>query len=347
MKPLILIGSFTDEQTGVYIGKAFENLGYKVTGIDARAMTNKLGPVETQIRVLDEVDKVEGTPELILVLKGLELTPNTVKSIKSRFPKTPLVNWFFDIYLQEKPIWDTEAYLRVIPFFDYFFCSVKGVSDKLNEIGYKNARFLDEGCDPELNGEVYLNSFQKRKYGEDIAFIGSIGYNAQHSLRLPLLKIISEEGYGLKVWGKVICEMKHVPTKVRKYLTSIPVINDKHSMVVQSSLLNLGIDGNINMDYGHSARIFRVLCAGGCYVTFNTKGLEKMFKVNKQGQPITGKEEIIVFYNEPDMIKTFDFLLEHDTIREQIAKNGQKKVLDKYTFKHRCKEMIDFLKGDE
>jgi len=257
--------------------------------------------------------------------------------------KAKLVNWFFDIYLREKPIWETTSYLEILPLFDYFFCSNKGVSDRLNEAGFDNVVFLDEGCDPKLNGEIYLNNFQKRKYGEDITFIGSIGYLLQHNLRLPLLKIIAEEGFNLKVWGNVICEQKHIPTNVKPCLTNIPVTNEEHSMVVQSSLINLGIDPDINMDLGHSARLFRILCAGGCYFTFPTKGLEKLFKINKKGEKITGKEDLIVFYGERDMIKKLDFLLEHDEIREKIGKNGQKTVLDKYTFKDRCNEMIKIL----
>jgi spore maturation protein CgeB len=60
----------------------------------------------------------------------------------------------------------------------------------------------------------------------------------------------------------------------------------------------------------------------------------------------TGDEEVIVFYDKDNLVALLDFLLEHNDIREKIAKNGQKAVLDKHTFQHRCLEMLEIIGGD-
>ena len=44
---------------------------------------------------------------------GLELSYETVKKIKEQFPKTKLVNWFFDKYLLDKPIWEDIEYEKL------------------------------------------------------------------------------------------------------------------------------------------------------------------------------------------------------------------------------------------
>jgi len=344
---IILMGSFTDMQTGVYIGDTFTSMKHDIYGIDIRRIYKTVGAEKTQETVIKELIKLNLKPDLILILKGLELSPKTIRAIKDMYPKAIYANWFFDKFLQEEPIWKTESYLKIIKEFDYFFCSLKGVADKLNDLGYKNVKYLDEGCEPKRHSEIYLNNFQKKKYASDVSFIGNIGYLLQHHLRLPMLKIIAEEGFRLQIFGSLCCDIKHVPTKVRPCLTQIPVINEDHSKVVQSSLINLGIDQDLGIDMGHSARVYRVLCAGGCYLTTNTKGLDKMFKTNKKDDDLTGEEEIVIFDNKEDLIKKLDFLLEHDDIREQIGKNGQKKVLKYHTFKHRCEEMLKIIKGEK
>jgi len=94
-----------------------------------------------------------------------------------------------------------------------------------------------------------------------------------------------------------------------------------------------------------SARIYRVMCAGGLYLSTATKGIESLFNVNKEGEEITGDQELVVFYDENDLIKKLDFLLEHDDIRESIAKNGQKRVISEHTFKHRIIKMLKMIEN--
>ena len=123
-------------------------------------------------------------------------------------------------------------------------------------------------------------------------------------------------------------------------------VNENHSKAAQASLINLGIDQDENIDMGHSARIFTVLCAGGFYLCNATKGLEKVFKINNKGELITPDQEVVVYYDLNDLVDKLDFLLEHDSIRRQIAKNGQKRTLENYTFKHRVKELIELIKTE-
>lgn len=344
MKVLVL-GNMADLQTGPYIAESFKELKNKVAVLDIRNVVKILGREEGQKRVVSESQEsnLGWCPELIVVMKGLELEHETVEAVKKNNPNAVLVNWFFDVYLQDKPIWEREDYFPTLKLYDYYFCSLKGVADKLNELGFNNAKYLDEACFPPWNKEVYMNAFQEKKYGEDISFCGSLGMIKQHKMRLETLTKLADEGFNLKIWGDVICDWKHIPQQLKMFIASKSVVNEDHSKVCQASLINLGIDQDVNIDMGHSARVYRVLCAGGLYLSNATKGLDRMFKVNKKGEPITADQEIVLYYDLNDLIDKCDFLLEHEDIRKSIAKNGQRLVLEKHKFTDRVKELLEII----
>jgi|GEM_PF-6502261 len=342
---VLLLGSFKDRQTAWYIALSFQESGYRVDGIDIRVIVNKEGIFNAQPRILKEIDVFETDYDLIIVFKGLELHMDTLKKLREKFPKAKIVNWFFDKYLVDKPIWEQTEFFEAIKFYDYFFCSLKGVADKLKEAGFENVRYLDEGCYPNLNKGVYLNAYQRKKYGSDVTFIGSIGFLKQHSNRVKILTRLAEEGFDLKIWGPVVCEWKLLPPILKTVHTNKQAINLIHSMVVEASIINLGIDQDPDIELGFSARLYRVLCAGGLYLTTYCKGMENMFKINKKGEKITGEEDLLVYYDEEDLIGMIDFLLKNEELCKKIGRNGQRTVLTKHTFIHRIMEMKEVIKN--
>ena len=339
---VLIIGYFEDMQSAVYIANSFYDLGHKVEGISSRKFVQELGLHEGQKAIINEVDDYakSTSPDLVLILKGAEMSYNTTKYIKELFPEALLVNWFFDVYMSGSPIWKNKEYHKTLKLFDYFFCSLKGVADELQEEGFENARYLDEAAYPELNGEVPMNHYQLQKYGEDVAFCGSIGMMEIHKRRVEILKKIVNEGFRLKIWGKVVAPWKEVGEELFEPHTADEAVNLKHSMVCQASKVCIGVDQDRNVDRGHSARLYRVLAAGGVYLLNATKGVDEMFKVNKDGADITGEEDLIFYYSEEDLVNKLDFLLEHDDIRKQIAKNGQEKVLKEHKWTDRITDMI-------
>jgi len=343
---VLFLGCLYDEQTGLYIIRSLGKAGVKrVDAIDIRKYNMDFGIAETQKSLFVELDKLKQEYDIIMILKGLELTYDTIKKLKEKYPKAKLINWFFDKYLVDKPIWEKDEYFETLKLYDYFFCSLEGVAKKLNEYGFDNAYYVDEGCFPPLNGEQYMNNFQRKKYGSDISFIGSIGFIPQHNNRINILKRVVEEGYLMSIWGNVICDWKLIPPILRDVIRKQSVINEKHSFVVQSSKINLGIDQDVNIEQGFSARLFRVLCAGGLYLTTYCKGMEKLFKINKKGEKINDEQELVVYYDIDDLIDKLDFLLEHEKIRIKIGENGKKVVLEKHKFSDRIKEIFEVVKN--
>ena len=342
---VIILGSFGDKQTANYIIESFKGHVYDVAGVDIRGIIQDCKDrYKAQEMMIKEIQEVRFKPDLILVLKGLEMTQNTLNKIRKLFPKAKIVNWFFDVYIGDQPIWENKSCAEMIRFYDYYFCSLKGVADKLKEAGHDNARWLPEACYPEKHGPIYMNEFQKRKYGCDISFCGNLGYTMQHKDRVKTLEKLEKEGFHFKIWGRIVADWKEISPALRHFYQHSEAINEQHSMVCQASYITLGIDQDSELELSQSARLYRVLCAGGLYLNNATKGLEKMFKINPPDKKPTGEEDLVVYYDLNHLVELLDFLLEHKDIREKIAKNGLKAVKE-HTFSNRIKDMLKIIKG--
>lgn len=346
MKVLIL-GYFGDMQTGIYIMEAMKKFAHDVAAVDTRRIIQDVGTDESQKIILEEIEDLKINPDVILVLKGLELHPDTLEIIKKKYPEATTVNWLFDKYVGGMEVWKNKQYIEFIKQFDYFLCSLKGTSDRLKNVGLTNTYWLPEATSLEYNGRTYLNHFQQEKYGEDISFVGTLGLVEFHKYRLPVLKQIAKEGYRMKIWGEIACDWRLIPNEIRNYHMTESAINEKHSKVVQCSKINLGIDQDHKLELGQSARMYRVMSAGGFYFTNYVPKLETMFKINKDGELPTDDLDLVVYYSYEDLLNKLDWLLENNEIREKIAMNGMKKVIENHTFTHRCEKLLNMIKKQE
>lgn len=343
---VLILAPYEDMQTGVYLLENFKKVSSDVLLIDTRKIIYDTGGTQrSQEIIIEEIINSRFNPDIILVLKGLEITPDTYKRIKQLFPSAIHVNWMFDKFIGDVPVWENVKYIDFIKLFDYFFCSLNGVHEKLRELDLNNVYYLPEGCDPNFHSETYLNYYQTQKYASDISFIGSLGYFKQHPNRVQILKRIIEEGFNTTIWGEVSCELKYLPKEIKDRHMFETAINEKHSKIVQCSLINLGIDQDPELSLSQSARLYRVMCAGGLYLNTATKDLNKMFKINEtRDSQITKDLELVVYYDTDDLISKLDFLLEHDDIRTSIARNGQKAVLSSHKFSDRIDVMLKTIK---
>jgi len=344
---VLIIGTMQNLQSGVYFKLSFEELGHTVRVIDPRVIIGELGISPAQSVIIQKVKEIDIKPDLILILKGLELTLTTLKEIRKTFEKATLINWYPDIILYERPIWEKEEYYENIKLYDYFFCTLRGVATELKEKGFDNVYYLGGACYPKFHGEQYMNSFQKQKYNNDVVFCGTLGFFHIHFDRIKYLQKIIEEGFDIKIWGKIICDLKKIPPDVRHHCTGEEAINEKGAMVYQSSEISLGIDGMPELDSSWSVRLYRIMCAGGLLLNTNTTGLKEFFKINEtEDAPITPDQDLVVFYDENDLIKKLDFLLSHKEICDSIRKNGQKKVIEKYKFTDMIEELMEVIKDE-
>jgi len=105
-------------------------------------------------------------------------------------------------------------------------------------------------------------------------------------------------------------------------------------------VFNNSIKDDLNM------RVFEAMASGSMLLTDEAKGsgLTEMFQDRKH---------LVIYRNEDELLELADYYLRNDEEREKIAAEGMKEVLEKHTYSHRAKEMLEILslfvneKGDK
>lgn len=329
---VLLACPFQDNQSGVYIHDSLIQLGCKVAYFDWRKIQHERGIEYMNEQFIEAHKKL--TPNVTLIIKGLGIKPETIDEIRKNCD-TKIIGWIFDVTLGGTLVKDCADYVSLLKKFDKFYTIDNDAITELKELGV-NAYWLTEGCYSMMHKEQILNSVQKRKYGADVVFIGSLG--SIHTNREKILTRLIEEGINVKVYGEVYYTADNEPSWLHGIHTGLSVINEMHSTVVNSSKIVLGIDGWPDRSKSWSARLQRTLCAGGFYLTTHTKDIEQHF--------VPGKH-LDTYKTDDEMVEKMLYWLQHDKEREEIAKAGQNLVLEKYNFIDSLQTIFDNLDGVE
>ncbi len=105
-------------------------------------------------------------------------------------------------------------------------------------------------------------------------------------------------------------------------------------MVFKQSKINL----NITLRSIHSGiplRAFDIMGAGGFLLS--------NFQADFEGLFVPG-EDYVYYDTREDFVKKIDYYLKHEDERAAIAKSGHDKAAARHTFRHRVREMLDFVR---
>lgn len=121
----------------------------------------------------------------------------------------------------------------------------------------------------------------------------------------------------------------------------LPRINNKgtasshreQKIIFQLSKINLNITSKPIMT-GLSLRVWDVMGSGGFLLSNYQEEIEDYFVIG---------EDLEVFSSEEELVEKVGYYLEHDDIREKIARNGYEKVRKYHSYDERIKQMIGYL----
>jgi len=326
MSNIFLVSPMLDEQSGTYIHNSLVQMGHKVAFFDWKYISQEKGAEYMNTELLSATKELK--PDLTIIIKGLGITGETVQRMKSIY-NHPIVGWIFDVTLGGTLVKDVPPYVNFIKKMDTFYTIDNDAVPELKSLGV-NAKWLSEGCYIPSHKETVFNFIQKKKYGCDVVFLGSVG--AIHSNREKILERLHEEGFDFKIYGEVYYPYGKEPVWVKDHHTGFAAINDYHSLVCNASKVVIGIDGWPERDKAYSARIYRTLCAGGFLLTNHTKGIEKEFTPGKH---------LDTYKTTDELVKKLLKYLGDDDLRDKISKQGQKLVQEKHTFKDRLHIILE------
>ena len=299
------------------IVRYFEQKKWQVSHYDYRKGSNfvrifRFTPViggfeKAMQKIFEDILKTANNfkPDLILVIKGENLTPQFLKKLKVQNPKSTLVNWFPD------PLNQWELMKTISPYYDYYFDSDPSVCRKLKKIGRKNVHYLT------FASEFESNTNKKKKY--DVAFVGT--YSPFREKYLSSLK-----KFYLNIWG----DPRWFKSSLRQFTRGGRIHQSKMKDIVKRSRININIHHNTPRE-GTNLRVFEITGSGGFLLSDYVKDLERIFKIGK---------EIETFKNSNELVKKVRFYLGNPFSAAKIAQKGYARAKRNHSYKERLAQML-------
>lgn len=267
----------------------------------------------------------EYRPDLLLVLLGENILPETIEKINQQGVIT--VNWVFDTLLFPY----RRDYLRNVSYlYDHIFIIDSLDILKFIDIKAKHIESLPLGCFPRLHRRIDLSEQEVKRFGSDVAFVGTLSAGRQ--------KILEALGdFDLKIWGhwqkkSPILEKSYQEQDVYgegavKIYNASKIVVDIHNLYgVEKEIFNV------------TPRVFEVPACGGFLLSGNITQLNEFYKVG---------EEIIAYKNIEELKGLIRYYLQHEQERKEIARRAYLRAQREHTYTKRLERLLDSVKGKE
>jgi len=245
-----------DQQTGVYIKRAFEELGHEIVDIHDPKIQDRelfLSMAKQHRPDLAFMSRSEPYCHVIERLRDVCLTSF----------------WNVDVRADIGPWANLGALMQYTHF--WFTIAKSQIPDFKKEYGNKNVYWLSEGCD-----SIHSIRPGGRTEEFDVFFAGSIDqFHEDCGNRVSVLNAIQNHGF--------TCQYSH----------GLKLVNEYHNDYVGRSQVCLGNSAFPQVELSMSARDYRIMGAGGFLLTNNVKGIENWFKIGKECETYSSPEEAV------------------------------------------------------
>jgi len=263
--------------------------------------------------------------DIILVFKGMELLPETVKALKKH--TTVLANFNCDHpFVFYSPGSGNKNVLNGIPHYDVHFSYAKSIVEQLKQSN-KEAHCIPFGYDSYINCPY---EFSSNTYRDKFLFIGN--YDGERAGYLDKLRLKGLDIYGNLKW--------RTRTFLRPYVhmayKNKPLFGNDYAKAAISSngIINLLRKQNIKED-SHNMRTFEVPGYGGLLISQRTKEQLEYFEEDKEA----------VYFETIDELKDkLRYLSANDAVVRQIKQAGyERSVRSDYSYEHRSRQLLTHL----
>ncbi|MCR4319072.1 MAG: glycosyltransferase [Candidatus Brocadiaceae bacterium] len=323
--------TFTD-----YIEKAFKKVGCETVFFENRDFTIP-GRIRDRFNFLHKFDlkmlnkrllNIAKTfkPDLFLEDGGWNILPDTIDALKKMGTKTAL--WTNDVPFNFGPI------IISAPYYDFVFTAGTEAIEILKDYNVKNLRWLPFACDPDFHKPIEVRVEEKEKYGCDICFVGSGTIEVYKKRRIILEKLVD---FDLGIWGPGWDRaLKESP--LNKFVRDSHTKPIEWIKVFSASKIALGIhyhdySGKISC-YQASPKVFEALACGAFLLVDDQKDILSLFRDG---------EHLVIYKDIDDLRAKASYYLKNDDERKRIAENGRREVLEKHTYRHRVKAILDIV----
>jgi spore maturation protein CgeB len=327
---VLISGAFWNGSLEESYARAFESIGWKVVRFDWEkhrsehplsfmTFTDKL----LRFRLADRVGKWftaairDARPDLVLVIKGRMISPETLLEAKRILSDRTLVN--FNPDSPWEPANSSRRLLESIPIYDAHFTWNKQLIPKFKIVGTAKVYYLPFAYDPVLHHPL-KTELPNVEY--DAIFVGT--YTPE---RDELLGTLGNSKIGIvgNGWGRA----KFVP---KNWIISHAVYAEDAVRVLARGACSINILRAQNAT-SHNMRTFEIPATANPMLT--TRSVE-------QSEFFVEKEETECFASSDELLSKVLMLAENRDHARMIAKNGYERVHEE-TYAKRARTMITHL----
>jgi len=335
---ILLVAPMHYGQKGEWFLRAFCSLGYRVMLVNhckyfsgnAKSIPEKIiGRLKIRLNIEKynrEVYRsaVSFRPGLIVVMKGLRISPGTLRQIKEKVKSTRIFNINYDDFFSEYKSNVSDYLYESIPIYDCLFTTRKINIEELLHFDAKRVEYLPFCCDPSALYPVVVTPSEYETYKSDVVFIGSFEKDRADKLE-------SLANFDLAVWGNRWNRVRR-GSEIRRHLRHKDVYELEFSKVLNSSKIALNFFRKGNRDV-LNPRTFELPACGAFVIAERTEEQARYFEEGK---------EIVCFSNAEELREKVSYYLKHDEEREKIAQAAYERLRkEKYTVQDRVSNVLD------
>jgi spore maturation protein CgeB len=342
-RSMLILGEFGSGAIEHFFLKGFERCGIRVTTFDIaeqyyirknknilNKVLNKISPDifyrEMNVRLVSFLDKKKF--DIILVFKGMQLFPGTVKQLKAH--ATVLANYNGDHpFIYYTPGSGNKNVLDSIPLYDVHFSYARSITEKLKTVFGKDAFCIPFGFN--ARGRA-LHAATAAQYQGRFLFIGA--YDRERAAYLDRVHADDLDIYGDNKWRT----RTFLKPYIQKAYRNRALYDKDYSCAIQSSsgILNLLRKQNIAED-SHNMRTFEVPGHGGLLISQRTGEQCDFFEEGR---------EAVYFETQEELCDKLKYLSGKDAEISSMKQAAlQRAVRSNYSYDHRSEELLNCLEN--
>jgi spore maturation protein CgeB len=271
-------------------------------------------------------------PDLMVVTKGTNIFPATLREIKEILPCIQLMNINYDDYFSPSPSNIFPHLDEVVSLYDWIFPSKRVNVEELRKLGGGNVHYVPIGYDPRVHFPIVPDPDEYSRYFSEVLFIGT--YTPE---RVSFLNALNE--YRLSIWGGHWKRRMVGPFLQRSISRSGKNRNVgglKLARVAASTLIGLNFFRGGNRDT-HNHRTFELPACG----TFTlSQRSDELYEFFEEGS------EIAMFSSVEELREKVRYYLDHDREREKMALAAHERLMKgKHTIRDRVDKMMGIIEA--
>lgn len=244
--------------------------------------------------------------DVIFIVKGIEIFPNTLKLLKRNYPDKVIIHWSLDDMTSWK-IQSIYSYLN-IKYCDIIYSTKSYNLEKLSTISHKRVRLTTQG----YSNDIHKSTDKSKNKIYDLLFIGRYEKERFNSLlRLAL------EGFRIDVFGP------NWPSFTKKSHENLCIhfksLNGmQYSEAISNSKICLGFLAKYNKDQ-YTSRSLEIPACNGFLLAERTEEHQKLFKEGVEAE---------FFSSDEELTEKVRYFIWNDIERELIISRGYKRCVD-------------------